>query len=141
MAAFVVMAVFSDKGWVFPPGAALTGAIFSLGIFAVIGWAGVIPLLCHFVRRQWQMGNELLGSIQSTFLSQGVVDSKLQRLAKDFDILCRKQIRFQSMETAPSELDALANRISAVKSAFWTTHELAANLGFKTRKRVHDYLK
>jgi len=111
-----------------------------LGIFAVVGWAVVIPLFFQAVRLQWKAGDELAGKVCSTFLTYEIVESELQRRAKMFDTLCKHQIQLQGIENAQNELQDLARRLEGAKSDFWTAHALAGQVGYGTRERLKSYL-
>lgn len=117
------------------------GVVISLGVFAVVGWCLVIPMLYTGVGRQWKRDNDLIDGIKSTFLSQEEVDRKLHVLAKKFDQLCTLQVQINGHEVWEARLKSVEDSITMAKSAFWAAHKLANELDFKVRRKVGDYLE
>lgn len=99
----------------------------------------VVPALCRDNRLQWGEGNRVIGDIQMKFLPIEVVEQRLQQLADEFTALCQKQVQFQNAESAVAETKAIEEEIARAKSAFWSAHALAKELGYVMKEHVSDY--
>lgn len=100
----------------------------------------VVPALCRDNRLQWEEGNRVIGDIQMKFLPIEVVEQRLQQLADEFTALCQKQVQFQNAESAVAETKAIEEEIARAKSAFWSAHALAKELGYVMKEHVSDYV-
>lgn len=112
------------------------GAVFCLLIIAFF----VVPRLCRDNRLQWEEGNRAIGDIQMKFLPIEVVDQRLQQLADEFTALCQKQVQFRNAESAVAKAKAIEEEIARAKSAFWSAHALAKELGYVMKGHVSDYV-
>jgi len=111
------------------------GAVFCLLLIALY----IVPVLCRDNRLQWEEGNRVIGSIRANFLSITEIDQKLTQLADEFMALCQEQVKFQNAESAVAEAKAIEEKIVRAKSAFWSAHALARELGYVLKEHVSDY--
>jgi hypothetical protein len=118
-------------GDIFEPWA-LVGSAFFIGMSIAVYLAG---------HSQWKEGNTMVEDTKSIFLSQGIVDRRLQKLALEFRAASDEQIFGQTLEEREESNKTRSLNLERAKGAFWEAWTMASRLGFKVEKKWTNYLK
>lgn len=122
-----------------------------IGLVALIGWVGTIPMLCRMVSKQWMLGEDACSVLQSridrgeerinslvcSLLTQETVDTRLLQLA----LMAHRA--FDEQRGVPFGDEAARTRAEAksliAKQAFWEAHRNAAVWKFAVKPKITDY--
>ena len=105
-------------------------------LLATLSSCFYIPMLFLRLRSQLSAWDK----VRSTFLTQEIMDEKLEEQARKFDAVCTKQVQLHGIESAADELQKVTAEIKVAKSAFWEAYTLAQELGFTVKPSYMDYL-
>ena len=110
--------------------------------------------LCTDLRNQWRLGNKMIAEsrahiaqLKDTFVTQNIINQKLQDLAVTFDAVCEAHISLtredshdSSLESMEKEIATIKSKVAITKEAFWDAHKLAKELGFHVQGKYQQYL-
>lgn len=106
------------------------------------------------LRNQRRLGNKMIAEsrahiaqLKDTFVTQNIIDQKLQDLAVTFDAVCEAHVSLthedsydSSLESMEKEIATIKSKVATAKGEFWDAHKLARNLGFKVHEKYAQYL-
>ena len=137
----IILSLFVEFGapLLMEPPPPLMNWLFLMGL---MGWVASLLLFIDDVAR-WEKSS---GS-RLTFLTQKIIDQKLQDLAVTFDAVCKAQVSLMredsfdsSLESMEKEIATIKSKVAIAKEAFWNAHKLAKELGFQVREKYQQYL-
>ncbi len=120
-------------------------ALFAVCV-ALSGWAAVVSLTKN-LERQWKFGNDALGlsndeilAFKKEFVTQEIVDKRLQTLALNYHTLATQTIELEGIESAPQQLEDHKAELELAIDKFWDAKSCAMKQGYQTGMGAENYL-